>query len=91
MLNRRRNGGVNMSQIDPWERAADCARAIQDTTDQQRSAILANLRELWLSLANERHVMTDDAFALEVETVGRLHMEWFGAELRASHVDAVVQ
>jgi hypothetical protein len=88
VLNRRPNGGVNMCQIDPWERAAECARAIQETVDQQRRAILVNLRELWISLANERDVMTDEAFALEVETVGRLHMEWVSADLRASYVDA---
>lgn len=74
-----------MCQIDPWERAAECTRAIQGTTDQQRRAALVNLRELWISLANERDVMTDEAFALEVETVGRLHIEWLAAELSASH------
>jgi hypothetical protein len=74
-----------MCPIDPWERAAECARAIQDAVDQQRRAVLVKLRELWISLANERNVMTDEAFALEAETVGRLHMEWLGVDLRASH------
>jgi hypothetical protein len=73
-----------MSQIDPWEKAAECARAIQETVDQRRRAVLVNLRELWMSLANERSVMTEEAFALETETVGRLHAEWVGAELHAS-------
>jgi hypothetical protein len=73
-----------MYQIDPWERAAECARAIQETVDQQRRAILVKLRELWISLANERDVIGDEAFALDAETVGRLHMECLGADLRAS-------
>ena len=51
-----------MSRIDPWEKAADCERAIQAAADPQQKTILKNLRYLWIALANES------------ETIGRLHV-----------------
>ena len=63
-----------MSQIDPWEKAADCERAIQAAADPQQKTILKNLRYLWIALANESECMSPDEFAHESETIGRLHV-----------------
>jgi hypothetical protein len=45
-----------MSSVDPWEKAAECARALKIVTDPQRRTILANLQDLWIALANESSV-----------------------------------
>jgi hypothetical protein len=63
-----------MSLVDPWERAADCERALQ-AADPQQKKILKNLRYLWIALANESDCMSADEFARESEAIGRLHVE----------------
>jgi hypothetical protein len=45
-----------MSSVDPWEKATECARAVKTITDPQRRAILSNLQDLWIALANESSV-----------------------------------
>jgi hypothetical protein len=66
---------VTMSGIEPWEKAADCERALQAASDPQQKKILKNLRYLWIALANECDVMSADEFARESEVIGRLHVE----------------
>jgi hypothetical protein len=36
-------------------------------------ANLANIREFWISLANERPFLSEDEFARQAEAIGRLH------------------
>jgi hypothetical protein len=43
-----------MLQIDPWERAAECERALQTANDPTRREILTDVRKLWMGLANAR-------------------------------------
>jgi hypothetical protein len=64
-----------MSQIDPWERAADCDRAIRITLDPVRRDKLANIREFWISLGNAAQTLTEREFAKETETIGRFHAD----------------
>jgi hypothetical protein len=64
-----------MSAIDPWEKAAECARAIQRTIDPHRRAVLTNLQKLWIALANERDFLTEEQVADEAEKIGRLQVE----------------
>ena len=42
-----------MTIIDPWERAAQCERALLDISDSTRRKLLTNLHDLWVSLAEE--------------------------------------
>lgn len=64
-----------MSAIDPWEKAAECARAMQRTVDPHRRAVLTNLQKLWIALANERDFLTEEQVADEAEKIGRLQVE----------------
>jgi hypothetical protein len=41
-----------MSMVDPWEKAAECQRAIETATD--RGQRLRYLRELWIALGKQR-------------------------------------
>ena len=62
-----------MSQIDPWEKAADCERALMLAHDPVYRGNLTNIREFWISLAHKRAFLTAAEFATEAEAIGRLH------------------
>lgn len=64
-----------MSFVDPWEKAAECARAIQGTVDPHRRTVLTNLQRLWIRLANQRDFLTEEQVANEAEKIGRLQVE----------------
>ena len=71
---RGRLAGENvMAHVDPWEKAADCERALMLTLDPIYRANLTNIREFWISLAHKRPFLSDADFASEAETIGRLH------------------
>jgi len=62
-----------MAQVDPWEKAADCERAIRITLDPLRRETLTNIREFWIALAQKSRFLSDGALATQIETIGRLH------------------
>jgi hypothetical protein len=62
-----------MFQVDPWEKAADCERALRITIDPVHRENLSNIREFWISLANARPFLSERDFAKRAETIGRLH------------------
>jgi hypothetical protein len=62
-----------MSQVDPWEKAADCERALRITVDPIRREILGNIREFWIALAQERPFLSDEDLAAEIEVISHFH------------------
>jgi hypothetical protein len=64
-----------MWRMDPWEKAADCERALRLTIDPVHREYLVNIREFWISLANKRPFLSEDAFARQAEAIGRLHAD----------------
>jgi len=74
-----------MSEVDPWEKAAECANAMQSTADPQLRTMLTSLRDLWIGLANESRFMSADAVAREVEAIARLHAELSASERHTIH------
>jgi hypothetical protein len=62
-----------MFQMDPWEKAADCERALRLAIDPVHRERLTNIREFWISLANQQHVLSESEFAKQAEAIGRLH------------------
>jgi hypothetical protein len=58
---------------DPWEKAADCERAMRATIDPQRQELLERLRNLWIGLGNKQGLMTEDQLAMDIEAISRLH------------------
>ena len=60
-------------KVDPWERAADCERALRVAVDPAHRNKLKDIREFWISLAYARPFLSEQQFAKEVETIGRLH------------------
>jgi hypothetical protein len=62
-----------MSQIDPSEKAAECARMIEATTDPHTREVLTNLRNLWVHLANESRLLTNDELAEQIKAISQIH------------------
>jgi len=62
-----------MRQVDPWERAADCERALRLTLDPLHRDRLKDIREFWISLANARPFLSERQFAKEAEAIARIH------------------
>lgn len=62
-----------MEHVDPWEKAADCERALLLTLDPIYRENLTNIREFWITLGRKRHFLSEAEFAREAETIGRLH------------------
>jgi hypothetical protein len=62
-----------MFQLDPWEKAADCERALRLIIDPLHRENLSNIREFWIALANKRRYLSEHEFAREAEAIGRLH------------------
>jgi hypothetical protein len=64
-----------MSIVDPWEKAAECERAIKAATDPGQRTALTYLRELWIALGEQRDFISADDMAKEIEAVSRLQVE----------------
>jgi hypothetical protein len=64
-----------MLKIDPWERAAECERALRAANDPTRRQILTDVRDLWIGLANARSLLPRAEFDEQVETINRIHAE----------------
>jgi hypothetical protein len=71
-----------MSQVDPWEKAADCARAIEISIDPHQKAVLSNLQQMWIALGNRRNFLNQHELAREVDKIGRLHCIFGGTDGR---------
>ena len=42
-----------MSTIDPWEMAAECTRALGNTTQPHDHSMLQQLQQMWIAVGNE--------------------------------------
>jgi len=74
-----------MSQPDPWQRATECAEAIQKTFDPDRRLALAHLQGLWVTLSDEKNFMTQRELAEEIESISKLHVDFFGPDKSRLH------
>jgi hypothetical protein len=74
-----------MSNIDPLQRAADCARAMQITADPEQRKMLLNLQKLWIALSIEEKPMSDAERAKLADRIGRLHDELTNSGWRGLH------
>ena len=74
-----------MSQPDPWQRATECAEAIQRTFDPDRRLALAHLQQLWIVLGDQKTFMTQRELAEEIEGISELHADFFGPDKSRLH------
>jgi hypothetical protein len=62
-----------MSQAEVWEKAAECVRAIEVTSDPEERKLLMQLESLWVQLANYIFVLGETRVAREIERIGEIH------------------
>jgi len=74
-----------MSQIDPWEKAAECARAIELSMDPHEKTVLSNMQQVWIALANRRNFLSPDELTREIGKIGRLQVIFAGKDPRQFH------
>jgi hypothetical protein len=63
-----------MSQ-DLWDKAAECARAIETTSDPRQREMLTHLQTLWTNLANESQVVSGHQLADQIATISKIHAD----------------
>jgi hypothetical protein len=62
-----------MLRVDPWDKAAECERAIEVVADPERRVVLESLRSLWIALGNEQPLFAERAHQLP--TIAQIHAE----------------
>ena len=62
--------------MDPWQRAVECARALENTNDPEQRLTLAHLQRIWITLGNEQTFMTKAEVAEEVRAIDWLHLQF---------------
>jgi hypothetical protein len=67
---------MKRSQVDPWEKAADCARALATTSEPTKRDILTDIGNRWIALANDSRFLSGAELANQIEAIGRMHAEW---------------
>jgi hypothetical protein len=68
-----RNDRRHHVSVDPWEKAADCERALRITVDRIRREIVSNIREFWIALANERPFLSEEDLAAQIDVISDFH------------------
>ena len=71
-----------MFQIDPQVKAAECERIIRVIADPERRSVLISLRNLWVSLGNDKPY--SDRSRQTVSIIAQIH-----AELMCSYKNAM--
>jgi hypothetical protein len=64
-----------MSPNELSEKAAECTRAIDATSDPKMREMLVHLRTLWINLANDSHRFGADALVKQIAMVSRIHTD----------------
>jgi hypothetical protein len=66
-----------VEMIDPWKKAAQCELARSFCDDRLHKTLFANLRDLWVAIANEKAGGVPD-WHVAARTLDLLHVELFG-------------
>ena len=74
-----------MSRADPWDKAAECERAIEVVADPERRVVLEKLRSLWIALGNEQSFVGAAERAGQLSTINQIHVELMSGRKSAMH------
>jgi len=64
-----------MANIDPWQKAYEYQKGLKRITDPKLQAIFAELRDLWIALANRKPFLTPAELDSEIEALGNIYKE----------------
>jgi hypothetical protein len=74
-----------MVRLDPWDKAAECERAIEVIADPERRAVLNSLRSLWLALSNKQALFAPSGRAGPLWAISQIHTELMSVCRDAMH------
>ena len=74
-----------MLRADPWDKAAECERAIEVVADPERRVVLEKLRSLWIALGNEQSFVGAAERAGQLSTINQIHVELMSGRKSAMH------
>jgi hypothetical protein len=60
-------------KLDPWDKAAECDRAIEIVADPERREVLSSLRSVWLALGNQPSFLDRAERAVQLSTIAQIH------------------
>jgi hypothetical protein len=64
-----------MFQLDLWEKAAECQRALEEGAESNQRQILTDVRDLWIGLANARNFLTGAEFDQQIKTLDSIQAD----------------
>ena len=74
-----------MLHIDPWDKAAECERAIEVFADPKRRDFLIDLRTLWIALGNKKPLFDGGGRTVDVSTIAKIHADLMSERKNAMH------
>jgi len=74
-----------MVRVDPWDKAAECERAIAIVADPERRVVLSRLRGVWLALGNKQGLFHRPAQFGALATIAQIHTELMSVCRHAMH------
>jgi hypothetical protein len=66
--------------VDVWEMAAECARAVEASEDATRRAVLATLQKLWIELGEKERLLSEQEVLKEMEDLYAMHSDFLGGQ-----------
>jgi len=61
--------------VDPWSKAAECDRAIEQVADPERRMVLQSLRSLWIALCSSLSRPDDHDRTGNLSAIAQIHTE----------------
>jgi len=71
--------------VDPWDKAAECERAIEIVADPERRVVLSSLRSVWLALGHKQAHFDRAARAGPLSAIAQIHTELMSVCRHAMH------
>ena len=72
-------------QSELFDRAADCERLMSLASDLEKRGILRQLRDLWITLANESDLMSARSLANEVAAMEKIQSSLIASKDKSIH------
>jgi hypothetical protein len=65
---------------DALDMAAECARAVEASTEPTRRAVLENLQKLWIELSKKKQLLSERELLKETEDLYAMHRDLLGGQ-----------